>query len=668
MKFAVNGINRRDKSILYLQERGAARVKEYRINLEDKGIYPTGLTRVKGGIHVSVEAAAEVCSLVLYALKEPEADPVRIPFPKEGRTGDVWEMTVLGRDLDRYAYAFEADEAEFPDPYGRSFTGHEQWGDLQQATTPMRTPIRKSAFDWEGDQPLNLPYEDCIVYRAHVRGFTRHQTSGVPGRGTFRGVVEKIPYLKELGITTLELLPVAEFQEVIMPKRADGNPYGEKPEPTGKINYWGYTSAYAFAPKAAYAGRRCDPVIEFKKMVRALHQAGIELVIEMYFDGTEAPSRVLEAVRFWVQEYHVDGVHLVGSAPLHMLAKDPYLAGTKLWADHWSDADVTAGRPKRLGEYNDGFQTGMRRVLKGDEGQMQTLAACTRRNPSGWAVLNYMAGTNGYTLQDMVTYEQKHNEANGENNHDGNDYNYTWNCGAEGPSRKKSVTQMRRRQIRNALFLLFLSQGTPVLLAGDEFGNTQNGNNNAYCQDNEISWLNWRQQKTNHELFAFTKALIAFRRSHPVFRQPKETMRMDYLACGHPDISFHGANAWVPEYEVFRRQLGIFYCGAYGRNDDGTADRDFYVAYNMHGEPYELALPNLPKPLSWHVAAHSGMNAFPEGDEAGEELESQRQLTVEPRTIVVLESREGTLNQVPVNAVKKRTIKKKETQENAKKP
>jgi glycogen operon protein len=646
-------------------------MKQYTIDREDKGVYPAGLTKVRGGIHVSVEAAADRCSLILSEAKASEeaSEPIRIPFPPEGRIGNVWEMTLLGRDFDRYAYAFEADGVTFADPCGRSFIGREVWGDLKAAKEPLRTPIRQKSFDWEGDRPLQIPYEDCIVYRAHVRGFTMHPGSGVRGKGTFGGIIEKIPYLKELGITTLELLPTAEFAEVVMPERAAGGPYRE-PEPTGKINYWGYTTAYAYAPKASYAGKNHDPALELKKLVKALHQAGIELVLEMYFDGRQSQTYVLNAVRYWVREYHIDGVHLTGDAPVHLLARDPYLADTKMWATYWDGEQAAPGQPKRLAEYNDGFRDGMRRVLKGDEDQVRTLAECTKRNPAGYAVMNYMATTNGFTLTDLVTYEQKHNEANGENNRDGSDYNYSWNCGVEGPSRKTAILRLRRRQIRNALLLLFLSQGTPVLMAGDEFGNTQNGNNNAYCQDNETSWLNWKLLKTNQELFAFTKAVIAFRKHHPVLHQKKEPMRMDYLACGYPDMSFHGACAWVPEYEAYRRQLGIYYCGDYGKRADGTTDQYLYAAYNMHGDAYTLALPKLPKQLSWHIVVDSGDTEHGGIYEPGAEPETanQREIAVEPHTVLVLVGKEDPRKQEVKMPSSKVSIKKKETQENAKKP
>lgn len=609
-----------------------------------------GLTRTDGGIHVSAVAAAKACSLLLFVKEDKNGKEARfrevrnIPFPEEGKTGHVWSMTLNGAFDDLY-YAFEADGTRFSDPYGRSFAGRERWGRLSHAKRLLLTPVAEPEFDWQGDRPLHIPYEDCIVYRAHVRGLTKHASSGTEHRGTFRGVVDKIPYFKELGITTLELLPAVEFQEVMMPENVEGNPYGTS-EPTGRLNYWGYAKAGMFAPKASYADPGTNPVTEFKYMVRELHKAGLEVVPELYFSGKEVPEFVLETVRFWVREYHVDGIHLTGYAPTVLLAKDPYLADTKLWALSWEAEKPAAGEKKHLGEYNDGFLIDMRRALKGDEEQMSSLIYRNRRNPAETGVLNFMAGTNGFTMMDMVSYDQKHNEANGENNRDGSDYNYSWNCGAEGHVRKKKIQELRSRQLRNAMLLLFLSQGTPVLLAGDEFGNSQNGNNNAYCQDNEISWLNWNLNKWDQALLDFVKHVIAFRKAHPVFHMKQEPRVMDYLACGHPDISYHGVNAWQPEFENFRRQIGILYCGAYAKKPNGENDDFFFVIFNMHWEPHSFALPNLPKNLVWSLAFDTSDSAAGGYYEEGQERQilNQKNYMVPSRSVLVFQGKKKAKN------------------------
>ena len=330
-----------------------------------------------------------------------------------------------------------------------------------------------------------------------------------------------------------------------------------------------------------------------------------------------------------------DGIRLTGYPPLQLIGTDPYLSRVKLFAASWEG--VHQGSCRHLAEYNDGFMTDMRRFLKGDEGQLSQAAFRIRSNPERAAMINYMANNNGFTMMDMVSYNEKHNEDNGENGRDGTDRNLSWNCGAEGPSRKKQVVRLRRRQLCNAFLMLLLSQGTPLILGGDEFGRTKKGNNNSYCQDNEISWLNWNLLKTNRSLWEFVKTAIAFRKKHPVFHMEKEPVLMDYKSQGVPDLSFHGLKAWCPEFDAPCRELGVFYCGPYGRKADGSSDEYFYVAFNMHWEPREFGLPHLPKGLKWHLAADTarepGEVFLPEGKETP--LKDQKKWMAEGRSIVV---------------------------------
>ncbi len=624
-------------------------------------IFTPGVTPVEKGVHICVEAEAKTCSLIVY--EEGKKRGKRFDFLPEQRTGNLWGMELLGEDFSGLEYVLEIDGVQTADPFGREYGGRARWGVKSRPETVARARFVRDFGDWEGDQRPCRPFEETVIYRLHVRGFTRHASSHTENRGTFQAITEKIPYLKELGVTAVELMPPYEFDEVMEPSRRPGEPAvtgraaagmpamaGQTAAPVIReqplrINYWGYGPGRLFAPKAAYAagGRACR---EFGDLVRALHRNGLELILELYFSGKESPSLVQEIVRFWVYAYHVDGIHLVGPAAADFLAADPLLADTKLLASSWNettkgpaDGMSREGRALRrhLAEYNDGFQMDMRRFLKGDEDQLNGVIFRTRRNPAGCAVINYMANTNGFTMADMVSYERKHNEANGEDNRDGSDYNATWNCGEEGPSRKKKIRLMRKKQLRNAFVLLFLSQGTPLLMAGDEFGNSAGGNNNAYCQDNEVSWLDWRQLETNRPLFEFVRHLIAFRREHPVFHGSTEPRNMDYLACGHPDVSYHGVRAWCPEFESFRRQLGILYCGEYGRRADKTPDDFFFVAYNMHWEPHEFALPKLPAGLAWHLCLNTDEEARNGIYESGSEpeAEDQKRFLVPPRSIVV---------------------------------
>lgn len=615
----------------------------YSVDKEDRGGYPLGAVMVEGGVHVSFVYEGEKCALLLYG-RGSRRLKARIPFPEELRQGDVWSMTVRG-DVSGLEYSFEGDGVEMEDPCGRAFTGKEQWGREVKGGC-LHTPFAwEEEFSWEGDRAPAIPYEDCLIYKIHVRGFTKHTSSGVSQeeRGTFRAVEAKIPYLKELGVTTVELMPVTEFEEC----PAEPDTPAEQGERRGQMNYWGYGPGHLFAPKAAYAsGKEKQAAMELKHLIRELHRAGMEAVIELYFTGQEPPALALEAARFWAKEYHVDGIHLVGFAPLELLVKDPWLSRLKLWADNWNGLEEGETRGKRLAQYRSGFQEDMRSFLKGDEGQLNAAAFHIRSNPGKLAAINYMANTNGFTMMDMVSYDQKHNEDNGEDNRDGSDFNQSWNCGAEGPVRKKRVLKLRRKQLRNAMLMLFLSQGTPLLQAGDEFGCTKKGNNNSYCQDNEISWVNWNLQKTNEWLYEFTKRAAAFRKEHGVFHLPKEPRLMDYRSLGLPDLSYHGQKAWCPDFDSLRRELGAFYCGAYGKNSQGNEDSYFYTAYNMHWEPREFALPHLPKGLEWHLVFDTDQDErngfYPEGEEP--RAEDQRTVMLMGRSIQVLVGKKADLS------------------------
>ena len=584
---------------------------------------------------MSAKWAGSACSLVLT---EEQGETAVFEMAPELRQGDVWNLTL---ETDRqikgcFVYGFQTEQGWLPDPYGRVLRGREIWGAETGFKRKLETVAGQTVFDWGEDKRLQIPYEDCVIYKAHVRGFTKHPSSHVRDRGTFRAVMEKIPYMKELGVTTLELMPVMEFNEVREETEVRMVKLPVENQPP-KLNYWGYGDSFLFAPKASYSsGKRKHPATELKTLVRELHKNNMELVLELYVSGKEDPSMVLDAVRYWAREYHIDGIHLVGDAPLKLIGQDPYLSRLKLWAEYWNGVDE--GSHRHLGWYNDGFLRDMRQVLKGDDGGLNRLAYRAKLNLENSAVINYMAGTNGFTLADMVSYNEKHNEANGERGKDGPEENDSWNCGAEGPTRKRKVLELRKKQMKNAVLMLFFSQGTPMLLAGDEFGNSQSGNNNPYCQDNEITWLNWNQQKSNAEFYRFVKASIAFRKAHPVFHQVKPLLGMDSLGCGQPDISCHGMKAWQPDFSDSCHQLSIMYCGEYGHKKDGTRDEDFLLIYNMHWEPHSFALPKLSKGRRWHLVVDTGRKESENFQENGNEpmLEEQMTYEAEPRSIVVL--------------------------------
>lgn len=531
------------------------------------------------------------CELLLYPAGADVPAEVYLMQEKDG-IGEVRFLALEGL-TERYEYNFRIGGKICIDPYARAITGHKLFGekeDLESGHIRGKLPVK--GYDWEGDQRLNIPFHEIIAYSLHVRGFTKSASSRVKNRGTFAGLVEKLPYLKELGINQIQCMPVYEFVEC----------------PEGYQNYWGYGEGCYFAPKAAYAAAQ-DAVTELKDMVKAFHREGIEVVLEMPFHEGILFQTVLECLKYYLLEYHIDGfVVNPFNAPWESLNKDPLLKGVKLM------------------QKNDWFQNTMRRFLKGDEGMVQEVMWAFRHNSREDGKCNYITAQTGFTLNDMVSYDGKHNEANGERNLDGPEYNYSWNCGAEGPSRKKAVVELRRHQIRNAFFLLLMAQGTPCLLAGDEFANTQKGNNNVYCQDNETSWLNWGKIKSQGELLDYVKELIAFRKKHPVFHRAELLLGMDQTACGIPDVSYHGEDAWQAPSEIASRQLGIFYCGS------GMKDDECFVAYNMHWLTHSFALPTLGKNKKWYQVIETAQGVL----SPPILLKNQKKMEVKERDIVLL--------------------------------
>lgn len=583
-------------------------------------MYPMGVTPTDDGAEIRVQAKAETMTLVLFGTGEKVAKE-RITFDPAKRIGDVWTMSLSGYDFSELEYGFEADGEWMPDPCAKAVTGREVWGDRNRTEESVHARIIDNDFDWGEDKKPEVPYSESVIYRLHVRGFTKHESSHARNKGTYAGIVEMIPYLKELGITTVELMPVTEFDEVMKEEVPSEVPGGKtQMKPNGKINYWGYGPSFLYAPKTTYGTGNMPVEMEFMILVKELHKAGIECVPEIYFTGAESVGQVLDVLRYWIETYHVDGFHLSGDVPRGQIMADPYLTGTKLFAGDWK-SETGAGkinrkgaggsgamtqavgpvsvRAKNLAEYNDKFQNDMRRFLRGDQGMVESLMKRTMENPDDYAVINYFANNNGLTMMDMVSYEEKHNEVNGEENRDGADENWSWNYGIEGATDNERIMKLRNQQLYNAFFMLFLSQGTPLIMAGDEFGNSQNGNNNAYCQDNEISWLDWKQLEEHFDLFQVVRELISFRKLHKAFHMDHAAKRTDHKSLGYPDVSFHGQSAWKTEVDYFRKQLGVMYWGPYQKSLEGGPEYTFYVAYNMHWGTHKLGLPRLPKGLLW---------------------------------------------------------------------
>lgn len=554
--------------------------------------FPQGCTVEGQTANFSVAVPeGQTCELIIYK-KGARASAFSQKMPYSDVAGNLHFLSVVLEQPEDYEYCYKIGGKIVPDPYGKAFSGREHWSVSKgKEKRTLRTRIVTDTFDWGKSQFPHLKKEDVIAYSLHVRGFTKHSSSGVAHKGTFDGVTEKLPYLQKLGINQIHLMPVYEFDEN-----------------QRHVNYWGYGKAYFFAPKASYAAG--DPVNEMKSLVRQMHLAGIEVILEMPFTEGTTFSLILDCLRYWVMQYHVDGfiVNPYICNP-DELAKDPVLAKSKIL------------------KKEDGFQNVMRRFLKGDEGMIRDVI-CQLKNQDT-QLYNYIASHNGFTLCDVVSYDGKHNEANGENNLDGPDYNYSWNCGAEGNSRKKAVNELRKNQIFNAFFLLLFAQGMPCILSGDEFMNTQKGNNNAYCQDNLISWLDWNQLSRQEELYTFVCRLIALRKAcmKQIAKKSEDTMGRS----GIPQISYHGEDAWQMPAGRASRQLGVFY-------HEESTEKDFYIAYNMHWLSHSFALPSLPKGMEWVCIAGTKEGVL---DEKEAVPVKDKKVQLEERTIKVFVGRQA---------------------------
>ncbi len=623
-------------------------------NFSHKQPYPLGAHLEGGGVRFSFVSRAESCGILLYDRQTGRLSE-KIPFAREDRIGNVYCRAIGDIDTKARTYLFYEDECLVPDIRGRVFPKRVPYG-KERTAEDMKAGFLAEGFDWEEDCFPRIPYHLSIAYCLHVRGFTKHASSGVEHKGTFAGIMEKIPYLKEIGITTLELQPAYEFTEIPLKEEClRKNPQnliyamaaGETDRPAvKKLNYWGYKKGYYYAPKAAYAASD-DAAGEFRELVKALHRNGMELVMQFYFPKEIKNSEILDILCFWVLEYHVDGFHLLGEdLPMDMLAGDDVLADTKLWYYGFNTDNIYEWNehPKypHLAEYNDAWYIDMRKFLKGDGNMLGAVLYHMCHIPQKAGAIHYLSNYFGFTLADLVSYDYKHNEANGEENRDGSDYNCSWNCGDEGATRRRSIRALRLKQMKNAMCLILLSQSTPLIFMGDEFGNSQKGNNNPYCQDNTVTWLDWRGIERYAGLHAFWKMLVGFRQRNPILRPEKELRLMDTLCCGYPDMSYHGKYAWRPETEGYYRHAGIMLCGKYAPASK-DADGDFlYIAMNMHWENRSLALPKLPKGMKWELAFSTEPESLrkEDADEQSDTLLRQ----VPPRSIAMYVAKDAGKN------------------------
>jgi isoamylase len=679
---------------------------------------PFGATIEPGGVNFSVYSSyCTSCTLVLFEKRgtEPIAE---IPFPDAYRIGNTYSMIVFGLDYENLEYGYRMDGPNdfqqghwfdkskvLLDPYARIISGRDSWGiqpdwnDIYQ----HRSRLSFDDFDWESDRPLEIPHEDCIIYEMHVRSFTKHQSSGVKEnwKGTFAGIREKIPYLKELGVNSVELMPIYEFDEY---ENSRTSPI------TGETlyNYWGYSTVGFFAPKAGYAatGKLGMQVDEVKNLVKELHKNGIEVILDVVFNHTaegneQGPTisfrgldnktyymltpegyffnfsgcgntlncnnpvvrnMVLDCLRYWASEYHIDGFRfdlasILGRDPLgyplanppllEQLAFDPILARCKLIAEAWDAGGLyqVGSFPAygRWAEWNGKYRDCIRKFIKGDRGTAGEMAQRLQGSPDLYASsgrapatsINFITAHDGFTLMDLVSYDHKHNEANGENGNDGSDDNDSWNCGWEGESDDWGINALRHRQIKNAIALLLISQGVPMILMGDEMGRTQYGNNNTYCHDNSLNWLDWNLIEKNADIFHFVKQMISFRHAHPVLRNHSHFRNHDYVGSGYADISWHGTKAWNADWSENNQVLAFMLCGKHAK-EGTTQDNYIYVAVNMHWDSLWFELPQV-SGLNWHVFANTGDGANPCFTPRQEpKLENQQGILLGDRSVLIL--------------------------------
>lgn len=609
-----------------------------------KTSYP-GVRKRNGGYEFTLELPrGKEAALVLYLKKnKKETEIMEIPFLEGSRRGNLVSLFVSGLPKGEICYNYRVDGNVIQDSYAKGLKNIPGFGERRDRSQ-ICCVWKEEKFPWTDETFLAKPLEDSLYYKLQVRSFTMHKSSGVRKKGTFRGLEQKIPYLQELGVTGVLLMPAYEFYEIVENKKRPGN----YPEPQGsvvgetvdlskqekiRLNCWGYTGdAFYFVPKTGFCATQ-DPEEEFSHMVNALHQAGLECLMELYFDDTMEPGMMLDIVRFWRIRYHVDGFRMIGNICQELFLKDPILADTKLFFSYIDGDRIYRGEEpeyKNAAEYNEGFFYCMRHMLKGDENTLKEFMFRNKRNPKQYGVINYIADQDGFSMMDMVSYEERHNEANEAENQDGTEYNCSWNCGAEGPSRKKEIRALRLQQLKNAFSMLLFAQGTPLIFQGDEWGHSQKGNNNAWCQDNELTWINWNQRKSRQELVDFVKEAIAFRKNQKILHLKQEPKGTDYKAFGYPDLSYHTSQAWYVSGEPGLRHLGMMYCKAYEEEEGEFV----FFAWNFHWMPHDIALPGAPEDIIWKIAIRTDREK--QEDLQEEVLITEKSIEVPPRTLIIL--------------------------------
>jgi len=575
----------------------------------------------------------------------------RILAPKSYCMGAVRSVFVGSLKEKELRYNYEIDGEIITDIYADKIIGREVWNDAKREEKQYTVYCGKEnqEFDWEEDDFPEVPKREMVMYKLHTRGFSMDGGAKGKKRGTFAAIADKLDYLKELGVTTVELMPVYEFEEIVLEEKPAMPAYikwqaSEQdvilPDDGGikavGLNYWGYGPGNYFAAKASYASTG-NASKELKELIKQMHKKGIECVLEMSFPNGTNQNVILSILRFWVREYHVDGFHLLGdSVPVKVVCQDRFLSRTKLFCNTYAEEyyHIDKNYPN-LYVYNDDYLYPARKLLNHMGGTLEEFANQQKKQSKNVGFVNYIANNNGFTLMDVFSYQSKHNEANGENNADGNDWNFSNNYGVEGKSGKRYVVELRKKQILNAFTMQFMAQGVPLIWAGDEMCNTQSGNNNAYCQDNKVSWLNWKKDEKNVWLTSFIGKLAAFRKEHPIVAFDEPMHMNDYGRKGCPDMSYHGASAWLSGFYQQNTAFGIMYCGDYVKKDNGENDDYIYVGYNFHSGLNHLALPKLPNKKKWYMVMNT-LNAESPFLEKEVCLENQQLFEIKAQTTVIL--------------------------------
>ena len=586
------------------------------------------------------------CNIVLTDIAQKKK--YNIEVPAQYSLGSLRSVRIHDFDCEKFSYYYLLNGVRHIDPYATIIYGREKWNDCDRAEKDyeIECGIDKPAIDWKKDIQPEIGRDRMKLYKLHVRGFSMDTVQKNKHAGTFEAVSDRIMYIKKMGFTSLLLMPVYEFEEMTVPikhvvpdyvkpkysqMRPETEP-GHLDKADEKVNFWGYTRGNYFAVKASYANEPSDAANEFARLVQRLHKNNMECIMEMYFPDNTDHNLILSALHYWVQRFHVDGFRLLGDKlPLTAIIQDAMLSRTKILYDSF-DMSVVPKDRRYENLYIDRaeYQFPARMMLNHINCNMNELLNQQRKQGENIGFINYIADNNGFTLTDLFMYNDRHNETNGENNTDGPSWNFSNNYGFEGPSKKKYVRDIRGIKWKDAMLMLFLAQGVPMIMAGDEICNSQSGNNNAYCQDNSIGWVNWANESSRRENVRFLTRLIRFRNEHPVISAAKPYKFCDYKAVGYPDISYHGKNAWIGECDPTKLCVGVMYCGDYS-----DEDRDYiYVAYNFYSSREKLALPKLKKGMKWYAVCDSSLKTpFYENETV---CENQQYADVSPQSICIL--------------------------------